>query len=222
MLHWLRRRVSPGQAVLLAWAVPYFATTGAFLAKFPRYLAPLVALPRRVRGRGRAGCLPPAVRPLGARRGQIAWALALAAVGLFSVGWALAFTGIYSQEHPWLQASQWIYAHVPAGSQLLTEAWDDALPLALDEVRGGPPPREYQRVELPLYDADTPAKADTLAEELQPRRLRRHGQQPPVAPDRTPDGALSDEQPVLSPAAGRRVGLYTGGGIRRLSRASAA
>jgi len=42
---------------------------------------------------------------------------------------------------------------VPDGSKLLTEAWDDSLPLAMDEARGVPP-RAYRRVELPLYDAE--------------------------------------------------------------------
>jgi uncharacterized membrane protein len=161
----LRGHVSPGQAVLLAWALPYFATTGAFLAKFPRYLAPLLPF-LLVFG---AGAALAAYRWLAARwtrRGQLAWAFAMVAIGLFTAGWALSFTGVYNQEHPWLQASQWIYDNVPDGSTLLTEAWDDGLPLAMDEVRGGPAPREYQRVELPLYDADTPGKADLLARDL--------------------------------------------------------
>lgn len=165
VVRFLRRLVSPGQAVLLAWALPYFATTGAFLAKFPRYLAPLVPF-LLVFGAGAALAAYRWLAGRWARRGQLAWALAVAAVGLFTAGWALSFAGVYNQEHPWLQASQWIYANVPDGSKLLTEAWDDGLPLALDQVRGGPPPREYRRAELPLYDADTPGKADTLASDL--------------------------------------------------------
>ena len=37
-----RRRASPTLVVMLAWALPYFAFTGAFHTKFPRYMAPLL------------------------------------------------------------------------------------------------------------------------------------------------------------------------------------
>ena len=36
----------------------------------------------------------------------------------------------------------------------------------MDEIPGRPPLREYRRVELPLYDPDTSAKLDRLADEL--------------------------------------------------------
>ncbi len=165
VLRLLCARVGPAEAVLLAWAVPYFATTGAFLAKFPRYLAPLLPC-LLVFGAGAALAVCRWLEVRWGRRGRLAGTLALSAVGLFTVAWALAFSGVYAQEHPWLQASEWLYAHVPDGSTLLSEAWDDSLPLAMDEVRGGPAPQQYQRVELPLYDPDTPDKADLLAGDL--------------------------------------------------------
>ena len=87
-------------------------------------------------------------------------------VAVFTLGWALAFTGVYRQEHPWIAASRWIYANIPEGKKLLTEHWDDSLPLTLDELPGKPPTRSYQRVELPMWDPDTPAKLDTLVDEL--------------------------------------------------------
>ena len=85
---------------------------------------------------------------------------------MFTLGWALAFTGVYRQEHPWIAASRWIYANIPEGKKLLTEHWDDSLPLTLDELPGKPPIRSYQRTELPMWDPDTPAKLDTLVNEL--------------------------------------------------------
>ena len=85
---------------------------------------------------------------------------------MFTLGWALAFTGVYRQEHPWIAASRWIYANIPEGKKLLTEHWDDSLPLTLDDLPGKPPIRSYQRTELPMWDPDTPAKLDTLVDEL--------------------------------------------------------
>ena len=100
------------------------------------------------------------------RRGRLAWSVLAAVVAVVTLGWALAFTDVYRQEHPWIAASRWIYANIPEGKKLLTEHWDDSLPLTLDGLAGKPPTRSYQRVELPMWDPDTSAKLDTLVDEL--------------------------------------------------------
>ena len=171
-----RRFESPARVVMLAWAVPYFAITGMFLAKFLRYMAPLLpfllifgsgmllAVGRRLRA-VRGDDPVSAARRFRRKAARAVWPAGLAFTALFTVAWALAFTGVYRQEHPWLQASRWIYENVPAGSKVLSEAWDDALPLAMDEVRQTPNPT-YRRAELPLWEPDTPAKLDALVAEL--------------------------------------------------------
>ena len=159
------RRATPGQTVAFAWALPYFATTGVFYAKFLRYMAPLLPF-LLVFGAGAGLVAYDWLRRRWGSRGKIAWITVATAVFLFTAGWALAFTAVYHQEHPWIQASRWIYTHVPAGSKVLTEHWDDSLPLTLDGMQDAPPQRDYDRVELPLYDPDTPAKLDTLVDDL--------------------------------------------------------
>ncbi len=159
------RRGSPTLVVMLAWALPYFATTGAFHTKFLRYMAPLLPF-LLVFG---AGALTAACRWLRGRwgrAGQAGWAAAVLAALALTIGWALAFTSVYHQEHPWIQASRWIYEQIPEGSKLLVEHWDDALPLTLDNIPGRPAPRTYVRAELPLWDPDKPAKLDKLVAEL--------------------------------------------------------
>ncbi len=159
------QRTGRAEVVLLAWALPYFALTGAFHAKFLRYMAPLLPV-LLIFGAGAAMAARRWLIGRWARRGRLAWAAAAAVVLATTVGWALAFTGVYRQEHPWLQASRWIFANIPDGSKLLTEHWDDALPLLMDEIPDRPAPRTYARVELPLWDPDTRAKLDRLADEL--------------------------------------------------------
>ena len=80
--------------------------------------------------------------------------------------WSVAFTNVYRQEHPWIAASTWIYENVPEGSTVLSEEWDDALPLTMDEIAGRPPVRQYERFELPVWDPDSREKAQALAREL--------------------------------------------------------
>ena len=159
------RRAGRAEVVMLAWALPYFALTGAFHAKFLRYMAPLLPF-LLIFGAGAALAAYRWMASRWGRRGRIAWGAAALIIAVATVGWSSAFVGVYRQEHPWLQASRWIYNNIPESSKLLTEHWDDALPLRMDEIAGRPPLREYRRIELPLYDADTSAKLDRLVDEL--------------------------------------------------------
>jgi YYY domain-containing protein len=161
----VRKRATPAQLVILAWVLPYLAFTGAFHAKFLRYMAPVLPF-LLICGAGASVAAYRWVSHRWGKRGRIGFGFVAGLVVITTVAWTLAFTSIYRQEHPWIRASRWIYENVPAGSRLLTEHWDDALPLRLDEVPGRPPLREYRRVELPLYDADTSEKVETLVSEL--------------------------------------------------------
>jgi uncharacterized membrane protein len=160
-----RRRVTAPQVVVLAWALPYFAVTGPLYAKFLRYMAPLLPF-LLVFSAGASLALYRWLASRWGRRGRFAWQVGLVLVGLYTVVWVLAFNGVYRQEHPWLQASRWIDTHIPADSKLLVEHWDDALPLAMDEVPDAPPHRQYRQVDLPLWDPDNSAKLDKLVTEL--------------------------------------------------------
>jgi YYY domain-containing protein len=105
--------------------------------------------------------------------------LALALGVLFASSFAtLTLLNIYSQPNTRVQASEWIYEHVPAGALLTNEVWDDPLPILAPPARvdangqgytaSGAPinPGQYQQVGLNLYDDDTPQKADQLAQNL--------------------------------------------------------
>lgn len=92
------------------------------------------------------------------RGSNVALAVVLGATGL----WALGFSSIYRQEHTRVQASRWIYDHVPRGSTLAVEDWDDALPLPLEKPRG----EGYSRITLRVYDDDSEEKRVGLVEAL--------------------------------------------------------
>jgi len=77
---------------------------------------------------------------------------------LLSVIWPLAFMSIYTRPHSRVTASAWIYQHIPPGSTISCEHWDDCLPL------GGM--FSYRGVELPLYNPDIPEKLPDLYAKL--------------------------------------------------------
>jgi hypothetical protein len=155
LLRWLRSGSLAG-TMILAWAIPYFAITGALYTRYLRYMLPLVPVL----------CL------------CVAWGLAdierrhhrrmiyglLAGTALF---YCLAFSSIYTQRHSWISASEWIYRNIPAGSALAVEAWDTPLPLAIDVDGRARRIEEYELRTLPLYDEpDDVSKWGPIAADL--------------------------------------------------------
>lgn len=69
--------------------------------------------------------------------------------------WPLSFFAIYTRPHSRVTASQWIYQHIPVGSNISCEAWDDCLPLNLPGLAGN---GAYHGIQFTLFDPDTPQK----------------------------------------------------------------
>ena len=143
--------VTQGSIVLLIWAVPFFITTGSFYVKFMRYLQPLTPLLMLF-----AGAF---VWQWASKWGRLAGAtivLVLTAV------YALAFMNIYTTDHPWVEASRWVYANVPPGAVLASEQWDDSLPSTMKVGNRMRYRREYRDVQLTWLtgpdEADNEAK----------------------------------------------------------------
>ncbi|MHB1295781.1 MAG: glycosyltransferase family 39 protein [Anaerolineae bacterium] len=151
----------PGQVLPVVWVLLYFGITGGFHTKFMRYMLPIVPLlclwaawaltslaradRRLLRGVGAGGTV---------------------VVLLGSAAYALAFTNVYQQEHPWIQTTRWICENVPVGSKISGEHWDDALPM----VQGSGDlscHRRYSTQKLPMYNADDLAKLETLLSAIQ-------------------------------------------------------
>ena len=121
-----------GELIVWAWVLPYFGITGAFLAKFNRYMSPVLPFVLLF-----AAGLAVWLWKLGAKRHlPLAARLPAALLVLVAVGgglfWSLAYVnGIYAREYTWIPASRWVHANVPAGSVILWERIDDTLPTSL-------------------------------------------------------------------------------------------
>jgi YYY domain-containing protein len=148
---WRTRRAE--EWILLSWVVPFFLISGWFEVKFPRYLLPIYPvvilwaaewLVRRYRAGGVFG------------------RLAAPVVGVATLLTAAAFVSIYLRPHTVVTASEWAYRHIPAGSRILSQHWDEGFPFGLP----GHSQSTFKVVDIGYYEPDNPAKIRKLAQEL--------------------------------------------------------
>ena len=116
--------------------------------------------------------------------------------------WAYAFTRLYTRPVSRVQASEWIYEHVPKGAVVANEHWDDPLPLRLPDY---PDPwsaqgQNYRGLTLTLYDPDNEQKREKLLDQLTPNGLHLPVEQPPLRLDSAYVPALPDDERLLSRA----------------------
>jgi uncharacterized membrane protein len=178
----IRGKATPGEWIILTWIVLYFGPTGLFLAKFMRYMVPVVPL-FTLFGAGLVVALwrrgveeqgsefspqpPRTPAPLLAKAVRPAVIILVITVLAGSAFWALAFVnGVYGSEHPWVTFARWTYANVPDGSCIAREHWDEGIPAALDEPNGNALAHAYVQPELPMYEEDTQEKYERLRSTL--------------------------------------------------------
>jgi YYY domain-containing protein len=150
---WWRPRL--GDVLFLAWVVPVVLTLVLFEVKFLRYIAPvlpvMVLLGSRwlVTGYGWAS----------QRSYLLGWlATGTIAFVLFAtVFYALAFSNIYRNSHPAVQAAEWVKDNVRTGTIIVTDNhWDE----------GFPGLGNYSVSQLPMYESDDLAKFENLSDSL--------------------------------------------------------
>ncbi len=123
----LFRQSNSAVFLLLAWLAGYGMVIAIPETKFLRYLAPLIPVFAVL-----AGLAIVSIRDWLLRRDWVLLARLAPAALLIGAGlWTAAFLNVYAHTNPRIEASQWIYTNVPAGSVLSGEYWDDTLPLDL-------------------------------------------------------------------------------------------
>ncbi|MEI8306988.1 MAG: DUF2298 domain-containing protein [Chloroflexales bacterium] len=154
----ISNRQSSAAWVLFVWVGFYFGWQGAQFAITMRYLLPIYGaliifaawLLVRLWDWGRRPS-PPAPLPQRERgvRAVIRW---LPVVVLIStLGWAYAFSRIYTQPHSRVIAARWLADHAAPGAQVLSEIWDDPLPLQTTAASWG---GTYFGISSPPYAED--------------------------------------------------------------------
>ena len=153
----------------LAFAGAVFLFQGPRFVAFMRYFEPTYPVLCLFAGWGLAWLwtnrghlaaptwVPARVRP-GGRAMSLGAAAAVLVVVASTAWWALAFQSIYTQEHPRIAASEWIYSNVAAGSRITAEIWDDTVPYPLP----GRPTGVYGVIETEPYASDSVEKVRQL------------------------------------------------------------
>ncbi len=85
---------------------------------------------------------------------------ALVVLGTVLAG--VAFSAVYRRPHTRVEASRWIYEHVPAPARFSSESWDDAIPLPLPGYEAS----RYEGPAMDLWGPDNPAKAEAVVATL--------------------------------------------------------
>ncbi len=148
---WQTRRAE--EWLLLSWVVPFFLITGWFEVKFPRYLLPIYPIMVLWAAEWLVRLY---------RRGRLLGRVAAPVVVAGTLAAAFAFMAIYTRPHTVVTASEWMYRHVPPGSRILSQHWDEGFPFSLPTHSAS----IYKVTEFGYYEADNPAKINKLSQEL--------------------------------------------------------
>jgi hypothetical protein len=171
-----RWRMIDSWLIVLSWIIVYGAITDSFFTKYMRYMLPLYPFLSVIAAMTLIVFITHngwQSMQWGKRQYPVGVALSVVLVAIVLGGTifqGMALLNVYSQPNTRVQASLWIYQHLPPGSVLTYEQWDDALPIAVD----GHNPALYTQATyqdannqletgLPLYDDDTTQKAQLLA-----------------------------------------------------------
>lgn len=155
------RRKQMAFVILLGWMCVFFMYQGSRLVMSMRYFYILYPFFAIFAGMGYARLLEQL------RKSQKAF-LSVPILCIVLI-WPISFLHIYTQPHPYMQASEWIYKNIPAGSITAQEHWNDLLPLNLPattnmEARSS---QSYTILEMPVFDMDTPEKQTQLGDILE-------------------------------------------------------
>ncbi len=86
----------------------------------------------------------------------------------FSACYTLAYDHMYASPTPPVVASQWLYQNAPRGAVLATEHWEEGMPVPIETTSGVETAEShgFRNVTMPLYEDDTPAKLNTIVNNL--------------------------------------------------------
>lgn len=139
--------------IFLSFPIFYFLYVGSWYTKFVRYMVPLLPF-LIIAVSYKLTAIEKKLKFVGT--------IIICFVCIITTLWALSFFHIYTQEQTRITASRWIYAHILPQSKILTEHWDDGLPIPLSSYS----PSLYNNEQLTIYEPDNLDKVHYYANKL--------------------------------------------------------
>ena len=150
---------SAQRLVLVIWVVCYFGLIAGLQVKYPRYMLPVIPIQIVF-----ASILLVDI----IKKFEIyGWALLVIVVGSATI-YAIGYVNMHDKPHPWIVASNWIYANSNMEDSILIEKWDHPLPIPQVRDAGKLIFREeYDTVALDLASMpDTENKLRSIVKKL--------------------------------------------------------
>ena len=139
--------------ILSIFPLLYFLYVGSWHTKFIRYMVPIIPFL----------LIASSIFLMKIRsKFKVLGNLLIGIIIFTTIIWALAFFSIYTRTQTRIAASQWVYLNIPNGSKILTEQWDDGLPIPIEQFS----PSQYQITPLAMYDTDDLNKINYLSYNL--------------------------------------------------------
>jgi len=154
----LMRKKNGGIMVSISWIILFLLYQSFQFAKTMRYLIiiyPFLAISAAVG-------LWFIIHQLKLHSNRLIYLFISSFIYLIIIVWPLAFMSIYTKDHSRVSASKWIYEKISYGSTILTEYWDDPLPLMVSDPRT----RNYMGKEVHIFDPDSSDKWNIINEQL--------------------------------------------------------
>ncbi|MDP3888672.1 MAG: glycosyltransferase family 39 protein [bacterium] len=139
--------------IILIFPVVYFIYVGHWYTKFLRYMVPV--LPFLILF---ASWFIWELK----KKYKILGTLILSLILILTFLWSIAFFSIYTRPQTRIAASEWVYQNITPGAKILTEHWDDGLPVDL----GQNSPGQYNNEQLTIYEPDNQIKLIYYAQKL--------------------------------------------------------
>ena len=139
--------------IFLFFPIMYFLYVGSWHTKFIRYMMPLLPF-LIIAVSYKLTAIEKKLKFVGT--------IIICFVCVTTALWALSFFHIYTQEQTRITASRWIYANILPQSKILTEHWDDGLPIPLLSYS----PSLYNNEQLTIYEPDNNDKIHYFANKL--------------------------------------------------------
>ena len=139
--------------LFLAFPLIYGAFSGQWLAKFSRYNVPFLPFATIA-----AAWLMVTLY----KRFRIAGLFCVAFTACVTLVWGLSNWTVYLRPQTRIEASRWMYEHIPPEALIYTEHWNDGLPVTIEGVQN----INFKRDVLTVYEPDNKEKLKYYGEKI--------------------------------------------------------